>query len=278
MRLLFLGDIVGKAGRDAVLRELPLLRRQLDIDFAVVNAENSAHGYGLTATIANEVFDAGADVITTGNHVWDQREMLTYIDREPRILRPANFPPGTPGKGAGLFQTAKGAQVLVVHAMGRVFMDPLDDPFRAVDHELEACPLGMAADAILVDMHAEATSEKMAMGHWCDGRASVVVGTHSHVPTADAQILPKGTAYQTDAGACADYASVIGFDPTVPVAKFVRKIPSGKMEPAMGPATVCGIFVETDDRTGLARRIEPVRTGGRLIQSVPAVHTAKEPA
>ncbi|MFO1236678.1 MAG: TIGR00282 family metallophosphoesterase [Alphaproteobacteria bacterium] len=277
MRLLFLGDIVGKAGRDAVLRELPYLRRALDIDFAVVNAENAAHGFGLTASIANELFDAGADVLTTGNHVWDQRELLTHIEREPRILRPANFPPGTPGRGTGLFPACGGRQVLVVHAMGRVFMEPLDCPFRAVDKELEAAPLAAVADAILVDMHAEATSEKMAMGHWCDGRASLVVGTHSHVPTADAQVLPKGTAFQTDAGACADYASVIGFDPGVPLTRFVQKIPAGKMEPALGPATVCGVFVETDDRTGLARRIEAVRTGGRLHPSIPKVE-AEVPA
>lgn len=271
MRLLFLGDIVGKAGRDAALRELPFLRRALDVDFTVVNAENAAHGFGLTAQIAAELFDAGADVLTTGNHVWDQRELLTHIAREPRILRPMNFPPGTPGRGTGLFPARGGRQVLVLHAMGRTFMDPLDCPFRAIDHELEAAPLGQVADAILVDIHAEATSEKMAMGHWCDGRASLVVGTHTHVPTADAQVLPKGTAYQTDAGACADYNSVIGFDPGVPLTRFTQKIPAGKMEPAQGPATVCGVFVETDDRSGLARRVEAVRTGGRLSQQIPKV-------
>lgn len=276
MKLLFLGDIVGKSGREAVVRELPGLIRTLGIDFAVVNGENAAGGFGLTPAIANEVFDAGADVITTGNHVWDQRELLTYIDREPRILRPANFPPGTPGRGAGLFNTKDGRNVLVVHAMGRVFMDPLDCPFRAVEKELDACPFGHMADAILVDMHAEATSEKMAMGHWCDGRASLVVGTHSHVPTGDAQVLPKGTAYQTDAGACADYNSVIGFDPAIPLHKFVHKTPIGRMEPAAGPATVCGAYVETDDRTGLAKSITAIRVGGRLSQSLPALQ--REPA
>ncbi|MCC6919473.1 MAG: YmdB family metallophosphoesterase [Alphaproteobacteria bacterium] len=269
MRLLFLGDIVGKAGRDAVIRELPHLRRTLGIDFAIVNAENAAHGFGLTASIANDVFDAGADVITTGNHVWDQRELLTHIVREPRILRPANLPPGAPGRGAGLFPARDGRQVLVVHVLGRVFMEPLDCPFRAAEKELDACPLGTMADAILVDVHAEATSEKMAMGHWCDGRASAVVGTHSHVPTADTQILPRGTAFQTDAGACADYNSVIGFEPSIPLAKFVQKLPAGKMQPAEGPATVCGLFVETDDRTGLARKAVAVRTGGRLAPSLP---------
>ncbi len=269
MRILFLGDIVGKSGREAVLRELPMLRRTLDLDFAVVNAENAAHGFGLTAAIANEVFDAGADVITTGNHVWDQRELLTHIAREPRILRPGNLPPGAPGRGSGLFPARGGRRVLVVHVMGRVFMEPIDCPFRAAEKELDACPLGTMADAILVDVHAEATSEKMAMGHWCDGRASVVVGTHSHVPTADCQILPKGTAFQTDAGACADYNSVIGFEPTIPLTKFVQKVPSGKMQPAEGPATVCGVYVETDDRTGLSVRVQAVRTGGRLSQSLP---------
>lgn len=278
MNLLFLGDIVGKSGRDAVLRELPRLRSALAIDFAIVNAENAAHGFGLTEKIAAEVFDAGADVITTGNHVWDQREMLTQIDREPRILRPINLPPGAPGRGVGMFQARDGRQVLVVHAMGRTYMDPIDCPFRAVEKELDACPLGQVADAIVVDIHAEATSEKMAMGHWCDGRASLTVGTHSHVPTADAQVLPKGTAFQTDAGACADYNSVIGFEPTVPIARFVTKLPAGKMQPADGPATVCGVFVETDNRTGLARRIEAVRVGGRLSQSEPAPNAVREPA
>lgn len=274
MRLLFLGDIVGKSGREAVVRALPRLRADLAVDFAVVNAENAAHGYGLTPAIAQELFDVGADVLTTGNHVWDQREILTYIDREPRLLRPINLPPGAPGKGAGLFPTRDGAQVLVVHPMGRVFMDAIDCPFRAVERELDACPLGQMADAILVDMHADATSEKTAMGHWCDGRASLVIGTHSHVPTADTQILPRGTAYQTDAGACADYNSVIGFDPAIPLHQFVHKTPIGRKEPASGPATVCGVLVETDRRTGLAVRIDPIRLGGRLAQALPALQAA----
>jgi 2',3'-cyclic-nucleotide 2'-phosphodiesterase len=269
MRLIFLGDVVGRSGRDAVVRELPRLRSALEADFAVVNAENAAHGFGLTPAIAADLFDAGADVLTTGNHVWDQRELMTHADRETRILRPANYPPGAPGRGVGLFPAAGGRQVLVVNVMGRVFMDPMDCPFRAADKELEACPLGAMADAIIVDMHAEATSEKAAMGHWCDGRASLVVGTHSHIPTADAQVLPKGTAYQTDAGACADYGGVIGFQPDVPLHRFLHKTPAGRMQPADGPATVCGVFVVTDDRTGLALQIEPIRIGGRLAQTVP---------
>jgi metallophosphoesterase (TIGR00282 family) len=204
MRILFIGDIIGRPGRDVVNAELPSLRRDLKLDFVIVNGENAAGGFGITRNIANEFFAAGIDVITTGNHWADQKEILSFIDDEDRILRPRNYPRGTPGKGAGLFEARSGMRVLVVNVMGRTFMDPLDDPFAAVEGELSACPLGEGADAVVVDMHAEATSEKMAMGHFCDGRASLVVGTHSHVPTADAQILPGGTAYQTDAGACCD--------------------------------------------------------------------------
>jgi len=179
-----------------------------------------------------------------------------------------------PGRGAQLFETERGKRVLVINLLGRVHMDALDDPFAAVDRELNACPLGEVADAVVVDMHAEATSEKMAMGHFCDGRASLVVGTHTHVPTADAQILNGGTAYQTDAGACADYDSVIGNQKEEPLRRFTTRISGGRFRPAEGAATVCGVFVETDDVTGLARRIEPIRIGGRLSQSIPVVAVA----
>jgi hypothetical protein len=221
--------------------------------------------------VANDHFATGVDVLTSGNHWMDQREILTFIGAEEHILRPLNYPRGTPGRGANLYQTRGGARVLVINAMGRVHMDPLDDPFAAVDAELAACPLHEGADAIIVDMHAEATSEKMAMGQFCDGRASCVVGTHSHIPTADTQILPHGTGYQTDAGACADYDSVIGMDKFEPLQRFTKKMPTGRMTPATGPATLCGVFVETDRMTGLALRCEPVRLGGRLIQTAPLV-------
>jgi len=267
MKILFLGDVIGKPGRDAVAAELLALKTRLAPDLVIVNGENAAHGFGLTRAIAEEFFAMGVDVISTGNHWADQKEILTYIDNEDRILRPRNYPPGTPGRGANLYQTPAGS-VLVINVMGRVFMDALDDPFAAVDAELAACPLGEAADAIVVDMHAEATSEKMAMGHFCDGRASLVVGTHQHVPTADAQILPGGTAYQTDAGACCDYDSVIGMDKNEQLQRFVRKISSTRFSPATGPATVCGVFVETG-KGGLATRIAPVRVGGRLAQTLP---------
>jgi metallophosphoesterase (TIGR00282 family) len=268
MRILFIGDIVGRAGREVIAAELPSLKDKLSLDFIIANGENAAGGFGLTRTIANELFAIGVDVITTGNHWADQKEILGFIDDEDRILRPINYPPGTPGKGAGLFETRSGHRVLVVNPMGRVFMDSLDDPFRAVEAQLEACPLGEGADAIIVDMHAEATSEKMAMGQFCDGRASLVVGTHSHIPTADAQIFPNGTAYQTDAGACADYDSVIGMEKFEPVQRFLKKMSSSRYSPANGPGTMCAVFVETG-ANGLATRIEPVRAGGRLKQSVP---------
>jgi metallophosphoesterase (TIGR00282 family) len=275
MRIAFFGDVVGRSGREGLADHLPDLRRRLGLQFVIVNAENAAAGFGITENTARELFAAGADCLTLGNHAWDQREALTYIVREPRLIRPLNYPvlSDAPGRGAQLFETDSGHRVLVTNLLGRVHMEAMEDPFAAVDRELEACPLGAAADAIVVDMHCEATSEKMAMGHFCDGRASLVVGTHTHVPTADAQLLPGGTAYQTDAGACADYDSVIGNQKDEPLRRFTTKISGGRYKPAEGPATVCGVFVETDPKTGLARRIEPIRVGGRLAETVPAVET-----
>ena len=271
MRILFFGDVVGRSGRTALQAQLPPLIAQLGAEFVVVNAENLAGGFGLTPELAQELFAAGADVLTTGNHVWDQRVIIPFIDSEPRILRPLNFPPGTPGLGAHVYTTRAGRKALVVNVMGRLFMDPLDDPFAAVERTLAAHKLGETVAAAIVDVHAEATSEKMAIAHLADGRASLVVGTHSHVPTADAQILPGGTAYQTDAGMCGDYDSVIGMKKEGSLARFVRKMPGERLAPAEGPATVCGLYVETDDASGLARRIEPVRLGGRLAPALPDV-------
>jgi 2',3'-cyclic-nucleotide 2'-phosphodiesterase len=271
MRFAFFGDVVGRSGREGLADHLPALRRRLELEFVIVNAENAAAGFGITENTARELFDAGADCLTLGNHSWDQKEALTYIVREPRLIRPLNYPvlADAPGRGANLFETHAGRRILVINLLGRVHMDSLDDPFAAVDRALEQAPLGYASDAVVVDIHAEATSEKMAMGHFCDGRASLVVGTHTHVPTADAQILNGGTAYQTDAGACADYDSVIGNQKEEPLRRFTTRISGGRYKPAEGAATVCGVFVETDDATGLARRIEPIRIGGRLAQSVP---------
>lgn len=268
MKLLFLGDLVGRAGRTAVIEALPELRARYRLDFVVVNAENAASGYGLTGAIAEEVFAAGADVITLGDHAFDQKEMLKYIEREPRILRPLNYAKAAPGRGSGLFDAPRGRKVFVAVALGRVFMKkPFDDPFSALDAALKTAPLGGAANAAVVEFHAEATSEKMAVGHWCDGRASVVVGSHTHVPTADAMILERGTAYQTDAGMCGDYDSVIGMNKLEPIKRFVTGMGSGRYEPALGSATISGLLVETDDKTGLAVAVKPFRQGGRLAES-----------
>jgi len=271
MRILFIGDVVGRSGRVAVLERLPHLVRDWRLDFVAINGENAAGGFGITEAIYRNLIDAGADVITLGNHAWDQREALVFIERAPRLIRPINFPAGTPGAGTALIEARNGARVLVINAMGRVFMDPLDDPFAAVERELEACPLGSAADAVIVDFHCEATSEKQAMGFFCDGRASLVVGTHTHVPTADHQILPGGTAFMSDVGMTGDYDSIIGMIKDEPMHRFLRKIASAKFEPATGSATLSAIAVETDDATGLATRVAAVRLGGRLEQARPAM-------
>jgi len=269
MRILFLGDLVGRSGRGAVIEALRKLRERYRLDFVVVNGENAAGGFGISEAILIELLDAGADVVTTGNHVFDQREALVFIERHDRLLRPINFPQGTPGKGVGLFKAKTGADVLVINAMGRVFMADLDDPFRAVERELEACGLKTGADAILIDFHAEATSEKETMGHFVDGRASGVIGTHTHVPTADEQILRSGTAYISDAGMCGDFDSVLGMDKEEPLSRFLTKIPTGRFAPALGEATLCGVGIDVDDATGLARAIAPLRLGGRLSQTEP---------
>jgi metallophosphoesterase (TIGR00282 family) len=263
MRILFIGDVLGRSGRAAVTRYVPRLREKWALDFVVCNGENAAGGFGVTEAICEEMVNAGVDCVTLGNHAFDQRETLVFIERQPRLLRPINYPPGTPGRGANLFTAARGQQVLVVNPMGRVFMDAIDDPFAAMERELGACPLGVGCDAIVVDMHAETSSEKMAMGHFVDGRASLVVGTHTHVPTADAQILPGGTAYLTDAGMTGDYDSVIGMDKEEPLRRFIRKTPGSRYEPANGEATLCGVAVEVGG-DGLAAMVVPVRLGGRL--------------
>jgi metallophosphoesterase (TIGR00282 family) len=270
MRILFIGDIIGRSGRAVVTEKLPGLIRDWKLDLVVINGENAAGGFGITEAIYNELIDAGADAITLGNHAWDQREALVFIERAPRLVRPLNFPKGTPGRGAALVDTKNGKRALVINVMGRIFMDPLDDPFAAVEHELSACPLGGAADAIIVDMHCEATSEKQCMGYFADGRASLVIGTHTHVPTADHRILAGGTAFQSDVGMTGDFDSCIGMVKDQPLERFLRKIPTGKFEAASGPATLCGLAVETDDKSGLAKKVAPVRLGGLIEQAQPA--------
>jgi 2',3'-cyclic-nucleotide 2'-phosphodiesterase len=269
MNILLCGDVVGRPGREAVKTHLPRLRQDLALDLVVVNAENAAHGFGLTEKICGELYDAGADVLTTGNHVWDQREIIPYLARDTRVLRPANFPPGTPGVGMHLHTLGDGRKAVVINLMGRLFMDPLDDPFSGLDACLATQGASWGAKTIAVDFHAEATSEKTAFGHFADGRVSAVIGTHTHIPTADHQILPGGTAYVSDIGMCGNYDSVIGMDKVAAVRRFVTKVPDKKPQVAEGEATLCGVFVVTDDASGLARRIEPVRLGGRLASHVP---------
>ena len=269
MRILFIGDVVGKSGRNAILDRLPTLVTDWKLDLVIINGENAAGGFGITESIYNDFIEAGADAVTLGNHAWNQKEALVFIERAPRLVRPLNFPRYTPGRGAAMVDTKNGAKALVINAMGRVFMEPLNDPFAAIGRELDACPLREAVDAIVVDFHGEASSEKQGMGYFCDGRASLVVGTHTHVPTADHQILKGGTAYMTDAGMTGDYDSVIGMQKEEPVRRFTTGIPSGRFEPAFGVATLSGVAVETDDKTGLAVKIAPVRLGGRLSQTQP---------
>ncbi len=267
MRLLYLGDVFGRGGRQAVSELLPGIRRDRRIDFAVVNAENATDGRGLSLAHAEQLFDAGADCLTLGDHAFDQREMIAGVEREPRILRPLNYGRSIPGRGARVFDAPNGRRVLVAQALGRVFMRPdFDDPFAALDSLLRAHPLRTGADAVIVDFHAEATSEKNALGHYLDGRASLVVGSHTHVPTADARILAGGTAYQSDAGMCGVYESVIGFDRIVPVERFRTGLAPKRMTPARGAGTVSGVFVETSDSTGLAVKIEHVVAGATFVR------------
>lgn len=270
MKILFLGDVVGRAGRAALTEHLPRLRKDWRLDFVIVNGENASNGMGLSAQHAKVIFDAGTDCVTLGDHAFDQKDMMQHIQEDSRIIRPLNYASGdVPGRGHRIFDV-RGKKILVLQALGQVFMKrPYADPFSAVDRVLKAHPRGGLVQAIVVDMHCEATSEKMGMAHYCDGRASLVVGTHTHVPTADAQILDKGTAMLSDAGMCGDYNSVIGMEKAEPMRRFVTGMPKGRFTPALGEATLSGVYVETDDKSGAATRIEMVRQGGRLQQVGP---------
>jgi metallophosphoesterase (TIGR00282 family) len=272
IRLLFIGDVVGRSGRVVVLEQVPLLRARWGLDFVVVNGENAAGGFGLTESIFQDFLAVGVDAVTLGNHAFDQREALAFIERQPRLIRPVNFPAGTPGRGAAVVQNAKGARLLVVNVMGRIFMDALDDPFAAIKRELALFPLGQGCDASIVDFHAEASSEKWAFGHFVDGKASLMVGTHTHTPSADHRILAGGTGFITDVGMTGDYDSVIGMDKEEPLRRFTSKIPFGRFEPALGPATLCAIAAEIGD-DGRTKAIAPIRIGGLLSPAEPAFWT-----
>jgi len=271
LRIAVFGDVMGRSGRLGVIERLPGMRRNYALDFVVVNAENAAGGFGVTARICEQLFEAGADALTTGNHAFDQRDDVDIFNHEPRLLRPINFPPTTPGRGAGLYQDKAGRNVLVLHVQAQRSMPQhVDDPCAAVERELENMELGREADAVIVDFHGEATSEKYSMGHYLDGRVSLVVGTHTHVPTADDHILPRGTGFMADLGMCGDYDSIIGMEKSEPLRRFATKMPGGRFAPAAGKATLCGVIVETDAASGLATSIDAFRLGGRLRERKPA--------
>ncbi len=264
MKILFIGDIMGRSGREALEHRLPAIKQEFQPDVTIVNGENAANGTGITEKICTEFYNTGVDVITTGNHVWDQREIIPYIARDKKLLRPANYPEGTAGQGVVTVQAANGQKITVINLMGRLFMDPLDDPFQVMEKILKDIQLGQNTDAIFVDFHAETTSEKMSFAHCFDGRITGMVGTHTHVPTADAHVMEKGTAYQTDAGMTGDYNSVIGVEKEIAIQRFFKRGPGERMRPAKGEATVCGCFIESDNRTGLAKLIRSIRIGGVL--------------
>lgn len=255
MNVLFIGDVVGEPGRRAIAAHVPRLREGGNIDFCVANAENAAGGFGLTRQVADELFALGVDVLTGGNHIWDKKEVLDFIDREPRVLRPANYPPGVAGARSGVFTSSSGNRIGVMSLMGRVFMPITDCPFRCADELLPV--LRAETKAIIVDVHAEATSEKVAMGWYLDGRVSAVVGTHSHVPTADERILPGGTAYLTDAGMTGPYDSVIGVEKEMAIQRFLTQTPR-RFTTATGDARLSGAIIRIDDLSGRALAIERV--------------------
>ncbi len=257
MNILFIGDIVGRPGRRILLNDLPALRQEYGVDLVVANGENAAAGFGITAKIANSLLNGGVDVITSGNHAWDKREALEFIRNEPRLMRPANYPPDTPGKGWYVANTNSNVRIGILNIMGLVFVYPqLDCPFQCADRMLQLH--APEADIILVDFHAEATSEKMAMGWHLDGRVSAVVGTHTHVPTADERVLPNGTAYITDIGMSGCYDSVIGMDHNKSLKRFVEKVPE-RAEVADGPASLCMVLIDIDENSGKSRSIERIR-------------------
>lgn len=255
MKILFIGDIVGRAGRNILSRNLDRLVDQHAVDFIIINGENAAGGFGLTDGIVKEFRKLGVHVITSGNHIWDKKEFISSLDRHDDVLRPGNYPPGTPGRGMGIYETNIGTKIAVINLEGRVFMNTLDCPFRMADSYLEQ--LGDDVAVIFVDFHAEASSEKMALAHYLDGRVSVVIGTHTHVPTADEQILPGGTAYQTDAGMTGSRDSVIGIRKEIAMEKFVTQLPA-RFEVAKKNPVLCGVLIDVDETTGHATSIERV--------------------
>ena len=263
MKILVCGDIVGRSGREVIENFLPSLVSENDINFVIVNGENSASGFGITKKICEQLFDLGVDVITSGNHIWDQKEIIFFIENEKRLIRPCNYPTQTPGRGFGVYKTKDGNLISVINVMCRLFMDNIDDPFRKLDDVIEQIKMEHGKHAIIVDVHGESTSEKMAIGHYLDGKVTAILGTHTHVPTADLQILKKGTFYQTDLGMCGDYDSVIGMKKEVCIQKFTKKFIKTRLEPASGEGTLCGTIINVDNEMKVSE-FKQIFKGGRL--------------
>jgi len=269
MNILLLGDIMGPSGRKAVNEKLPEIIKKKKIDFVVVNGENAGDlGVGITKKIFDEFINAGADVVTTGNHVWDEKEAIKFITSENRLLRPQNLTKGSPGNGYGIFVAKNKKKVAVINLMGNIFMKKCEDVFQEAKKFIETVQIKKDADFIIVDLHGEITSEKMAMGYLFDGKATMVVGTHTHVPTSDYRIMEKGTAYQTDVGMCGDYISVIGMNRDNSLKKFLKDPSAKKHYPALGEATISGLFVIADDENGLAKKVEPIILGKHLENKI----------
>ena len=263
MKILVCGDIVGRSGREVIKNFLPELVSENNINFVIVNGENSASGFGITKKICEQLFDLGVDVITSGNHIWDQKEIIFFIENEKRLIRPCNYPKQTPGRGFGVYKTKDGNLVSVINVMCRLFMDNIDDPFRKLDDVIEQIKIENGEHTIIVDVHGESTSEKMAIGHYLDGKVTAILGTHTHVPTADLQILEKGTFYQTDLGMCGDYDSVIGMKKEECIQKFTKKFIKTRLKPANGEGTLCGTIINVDEEMKVSQ-FKQIFKGGRL--------------
>ena len=259
MKIVYLGDIVARSGREKVIQTIPQIKQDWQMDALIVNVDNVAHGFGCTPKIAKQLLDAGVSAIVTGDHVWNQKELLEFLDDNNRIVRPLNYSDNLAGVGARVIPLDSGQKILVAEVVGRVFMDTVESPVIKVEQLLQKYKLARDVDAIFIDIHAEATAEKQAFARCFDGCVSTIIGSHTHVPTADAVILPKGTAYQTDVGMCGNYDSVIGFEPAAPIERLRDKSSPSRLEPKGGNAQICGVFIETDNKTGLAVKITPFK-------------------
>lgn len=265
MKILFCGDIVGRSGRKAIEKHVLKLKKELAIDLVIANVDNASGGFGINKNTCEDLEGFGVDVMTAGDHVWDQKDTISFIGNKTNLLRPLNFPKHTPGNGAMIFTTKNDKKILIIHLLGQVFIkNNLNCPFEMAEDLVKKYQIGKNIDAIILDMHAEATSEKMAIAKFLDGKVSAVVGSHTHIPTNDFHIMKQGTAYQTDAGMCGDYDSVIGMQEGVPIKSFLTKRRVGKMEPANGEATFCATLIEINDQNGLATRIEAIKLDGIL--------------